>query len=116
MKRGDIFSVNLPSPPGGPGHEQVGPRPALIVHSDSTSSTSPTIIIIPFTGQLQALRFPHAILVEPSKENGLSKSSVLMVFQLRAIDKQRLLSKIGHLELDILTKVDAEIQSMLSLD
>ena len=87
----------------------------MIVHNDSTSSNLPVTSIIPFTTQLEALRFPHAIRVEPSDENGLSQISVLMVFQLRAIDKQRLLYKIGRLEEDILKKVDTEIRLMLSL-
>jgi mRNA interferase MazF len=87
----------------------------LIVHDDSTSSVLPVAIIIPFTAQLEALRFPHTIRVEPSNENGLSQISVLMVFQLRAIDKQRLIYKVGRLEEDILKKVDAEIRLMLAL-
>lgn len=115
MNRGDIMLVNLPTPPGGTGHEQIGPRPALIVHNDVTNKILPVIVIIPFTTQLGALRFPHAIRVEPSEENGLSQTSVLMVFQLRAIDKQRLLYKIGRLEEDILKKADAEIRLMLGL-
>ena len=115
MNRGDIMFVSLPSSPGGTGREQIGQRPALVVHDDSTSSVLPVIIIIPFTTQLEALRFPHAIRVEPSNENGLSQISVLMVFQLRAIDKQRLLYKIGRLEEDILRKVDAEIRLILGL-
>lgn len=114
MNRGDIMFVSLPPPPGG-GREQVGQRPALVVHDDSTCNILPVIIIIPFTTQLEALRFPHAIRVEPSGENGLTQISVLMVFQLRAIDKKRLLYKIGRLEEDILKKVDAEIRLMLGL-
>lgn len=114
MNRGDIMFVSLPTPRG-TGHEQVGQRPALIVHNDSTHSNLPVISIIPFTTQLEALRFPHAIRVEPSDENGLSQLSVLMVFQLRAIDKQRLLYKIGRLEEDILKSVDTEIRLMLNL-
>lgn len=114
MNRGDIMLVNLPAPHG-TGHEQVGQRPALVVHNDSTSSKLPVISIIPFTTRLEALRFPHAIRVEPSEQNGLSQISVLMVFQLRVIDKQRLLHKIGRLEEDVLKKVDAEIRLMLDL-
>jgi mRNA interferase MazF len=114
MNRGDIMLVSLPPPPGG-GHEQGGQRPALVVHDNSTSNILPVIIIIPFTTQLEALRFPHAIRVEPSEENGLTQISVLMVFQLRAIDKKRLLCKIGRLEKDILETVDAEIRQMLGL-
>jgi mRNA-degrading endonuclease toxin of MazEF toxin-antitoxin module len=44
MNRGDIMFVSLPPPPGGTGREQVGQRPALIVHDDSTSSILPLLL------------------------------------------------------------------------
>ena len=115
MARGNIVLVELPMPPGGAGREQMGLRPALIVHDDATSTSLPVIMIVPFTGQLNALRFPHTIRVEPSDENGLTQSSVLMIFQLRAIDQRRLRSRIGHLEEDLLEEVEAEICRMLGL-
>lgn len=115
MNRGDIMLVDLPTPPGGMGREEIGQRPALIVHDDATSNILPVIIVIPFTTHLGALRFPHTIQVEPSDENGLTQVSVLMVFQLRAIDRKRLLYKIGRLEGDLLKRVDAEIRCMLGL-
>ena len=77
MKRGDIFLVNLPQVTDGAGHEQVGTRPALIMHDDATSGTLSVVIIVPFTSNLKAKRFPHTIVVQPSKENGLSMPSVL---------------------------------------
>jgi len=81
MTRGDIVHVNLPQSVDGAGHEQVGTRPALIVHDDATSETLSVIMIVPFTSNLKAQRFPHAILVQPTKENGLTVLSVLLVFQ-----------------------------------
>jgi mRNA interferase MazF len=80
MKRGDIVLVNLPQAADGAGHEQVGTRPALIVHDDATSDTLSVVMIVPFTSNLNAQRFPHTILVQPSKANGLSMPSVLLVF------------------------------------
>ena len=114
MNRGDIIFVNLPIP-SGTGHEQTGSRPALIVHDNATNNILPVVMIIPFTTQLHALRYPHAIQIEPSQENGLDQTSVLMVFQLRAIDQQRLGNKIGCLEAELLTRVDVEIRSLLGL-
>lgn len=115
MKRGDIVLVNLPSPTGHTGHEQIGSRPALIVHNDVTCQTLSVIMIIPFTSQLSAQRFPHTIPVSPSPTNGLNQPSLLMVSQLRAIDKQRLAKTIGHLENHTMELVDAEIKSLLGL-
>jgi mRNA interferase MazF len=115
MKRGDIVLVNLPQTADGAGHEQVGMRPALIVHEDTTSETLSVIMIVPFTSNLKAGRFPHTILVEPTKENGLTTQSVLLVFQLRAIDKQRVTRTIGHLENDLIEKVNQEMKGLLGL-
>jgi mRNA interferase MazF len=115
MDRGDIVLVDLPRPAGAGGHEQVGKRPALIVHDDATSRTLSVIMIIPFTGKLSAQRFPHTILVQPSSTNGLSCQSVLLVFQLRAIDRQRIQGTIGHLDPQIMQSVDEEMKRLLGL-
>lgn len=115
MVRGDIVLVDLPHPASGTGHEQVGNRPALIVHNDATSSTLSVIMIVPFTGKLSAQRFPHTIPVQPSPANGLSCPSVLLVFQLRAIDRQRMLKTIGHLEAETMELVEAEMKRLLDL-
>jgi len=115
MTRGDIVLVNLPQTADGAGHEQAGTRPALIVHDDATSSTLSVVMIVPFTSNLKAQRFPHTILIQPSKENGLSIPSVLLIFQLRAIDKQRVTKTIGHLEDELMGKVNQEIRDLLGL-
>ena len=62
---------------------------------------------------LSALRFPFTVRIEPSEQNGLTKPTVAMVFQLRAIDRKRIIRKIGELELQYLALVDAEIWQML---
>ena len=115
MARGDVVLVNLPQPAGVAGHEQVGRRPALVVHDDATSPTLSVIMIIPFTSKLSAERFPHTILVNPSAENGLDVPSVLLVFQLRAIDRSRIGRTIGRLEPELMDQVNAEMRGMLGL-
>ncbi len=115
MVRGDIVLVDLPRPAGSAGREQVGNRPALVIHSDTTSRTLSVIMIVPFTSKLNAQRFPHTILVQPSPANGLSYPSVLLVFQLRAIDRRRIQKTIGHLEAETMKSVDAEIKRLLDL-
>jgi mRNA interferase MazF len=115
MKRGDIVLVNLPQTADGAGHEQVGTRPALIVHDDATNDTLSVIMIVPFTSNMKAQRFPHTIVVEPTEENGLTVQSVLLVFQLRAIDRQRVKKTIGHLENELIEKVNQEMKGLLGL-
>jgi len=115
MARGDILTVNLPTPSGGMGHEQVGNRPALVVQNDATDPHLPTAMIVPFTSKLAALRYPHTFRVDPSPQNGLAWSSVLLVFQLRAIDKNRLGNLIGCLEEHYLQQLEAEMRGLLGL-
>ena len=98
MPRGDIFMVDLPVPQGSSSHEQVGRRPAIVVQTSSSGANLPTTIVVPMTSNLRALRFPHTIRVECSPQNGLSMVSVLLVFQLRAIDNRRLQHRMGRLE------------------
>jgi mRNA interferase MazF len=115
MTRGDIVLVNLPQTADGAGHEQVGTRPALVVQDDPTSKTLSVIMIVLFTSNLKAQRFPHTILIQPSAQNGLSIPSVLMIFQLDAIDKTRVTKKIGRLEDELMTKVNDEMKDLLGL-
>ena len=116
MARGDVFLVELPPQPGAGGREQAGRRPAIAVQTDATSTSLPTLMIVPMTGQLTALRFPHTIRVEPSEANGLSQPSVLLVFQLRAVDRRRVLDRIGRLEQNYIAQLDAEMRRLLALE
>lgn len=115
MNRGDIVLVNLPQSADGAGHEQVGTRPALVVQNDAGEESLSVIMIVPFTSNLKTERFLHTILIKPSKENGLSVPSVLLVFQLRAIDKKRVTKKIGQLEDELMDKVNREMKKLLGL-
>lgn len=115
MTRGDVVLVNLPQAAGVAGHEQEGTRPALVVHSNVTGNTLSVVMIVPFTSNLRAQQFQHTILIQPSRENGLAMPSVLLVFQLRAIDRQRISKKIGHLDDGIMGKVNQALKDLLAL-
>lgn len=108
MARGDILLVRLPESDK---REEKGNRPAIAVQTNV--AISPMLMIVPVTSSLNALRFPFTVKLEPSQTNGLNLSSVAMVFQMRAIDRKRILKKIGSLEPEYLAKVDAEIWRML---
>lgn len=115
MARGDVLRVELPTPGPLGGREQAGVRPVVAVQADPPAAALPTVMIVPFTSQLSALRFPYTIKIEPSALNGLTQPSVLLVFQLRAIDRRRILTTIGRLEQVYLDQLDAEMQRLLSL-
>ena len=62
---------------------------------------------------MRALRFPFTVRVEPSLENGLTSASVVMVFQMRAIDKERILRKTGEVSESDMARIDSEMWRML---
>lgn len=115
MARGDVIIVDFPSPAGQSGREQIGTKPAVIVQSDEEAAKLQTNIIIPLTSNLSASRFPYTILVNPSAQNGLATQSVLLVHQLRAIDKRRISKKLGSLENNYFERLNDELKSLLSL-
>ncbi len=106
MKKGEVWLVNL----AGRGHEQSGARPAIIL----TGAVANTVVIVPCTSNIQALRFPYTLEIKPSKLNGLVTLSVALIFQLRAIDKARLLQRLGELDEKSLENLDNSIKSLLT--
>lgn len=95
MNHGDVFWVALPDRGG---HEQRGRRPALVWQDTETFPPVSTVLIIPFTSRLDALRFPATLRVEPTPNNGLAMTSVAMVFQLGACDLRRIGRQLGRLD------------------
>lgn len=73
----------------------------------------PMLVIAPITSSLAALRFSFSVRIEPTAENGLSVASVVMIFQMRAIDKTRIIRKIGQVSAEDLERIDTEIWGML---
>lgn len=108
MKKGELWLVEIPPTNG---HEQSGLRPVLVLSPVEAN----VVIIIPFTSNLSALRYPHTVEIHPSPSNGLNTTSVGLVFQMRAIDKKRLQRKIGELDTDTLKQIESMIKNILSL-
>ncbi len=108
MARGDVFLVSLPDSDQ---REERGNRPEIAVQTDIANT--PMLMIVPVTSSIGALRFSFTVKIEPSEQNGLTLPSVAMIFQMRAIDRKRIIRKIGALESEYLTQVDAEIWRML---
>ena len=112
MEIGDVYSVEMPSSDG---HEQAGPRPAIIVQTFRFEAQLPTVLVVPLTSQLAAQALPGTCLIQPDRENGLTLPSVALVFQLRAIDKMRLKYVMGRLNPTDLAMVRRQVEALLQL-
>ena len=108
MARGDVLLVSLPPSDR---REQSGRRPAVAVQTDQAGE--PMLIVAPVTSNLAALRFSFTVRVEPSPENRLTLPSIIMVFQMRAIDKARIIRRIGRVSNEDMERIDAEIWRIL---
>lgn len=102
VKRGEIYYADL-SPVVG--SEQGGVRPVLIVQNDMGNKHSPTVIAAAITSQREKSKLPTHIEV-PAKECGLSKNSIILLEQIRTIDKRRLKEKMGMLDQNSMTQVN----------
>lgn len=105
VKRGDIYYADL-SPVVG--SEQGGMRPVLIVQNDTGNRHSPTVIAAAITSQMGKARLPTHIELQ-AKTYGLSKDSVVLLEQIRTIDKKRLKERMGRVDESIMTRVDNAI-------
>ena len=111
VKRGDIYYADL-SPVVG--SEQGGLRPVLIVQNDVGNKYSPTVIAAAITSKLDKNKLPTHIDVHAEKV-GLSRDSVVLLEQIRTLDKQRLREKMGHLDPVMMQAVDAAISVSFGL-
>ena len=111
IKRGDIFYADL-SPVVG--SEQGGLRPVLIVQNDIGNRYSPTVIAAAITSRLGKTKLPTHIDIYDS-EVGLAKDSVILLEQIRTLDKKRLRERMGHLGEDVMSKVNSAISVSFGL-
>ena len=105
IKRGELYFANL-SPVVG--SEQGGTRPVLIVQNDVGNKYSPTVIVAAITSKLNKAKLPTHIELDASTY-GLEKDSVILLEQIRTIDKARLLQKIGNLDNQTLESVNKSL-------
>ena len=105
VKRGDIFYADL-SPVVG--SEQGGTRPVLIVQNDTGNRYSPTVIAAAITSQTGKARLPTHINIAGGSV-GLSKDSVILLEQIRTLDKRRLRERMGKVDGTVMQRVDAAI-------
>ena len=112
VKRGDIYYADL-SPVIG--SEQGGLRPVLIVQNDIGNRYSPTVIAAAITSRMSKAKLPTHIDIYAG-EVGLAKDSVILLEQVRTIDKRRLGEKMGHLDPATMTAVNNAITISLGLN
>ena len=105
IRRGDIYYADL-SPVVG--SEQGGLRPVLIVQNDVGNRYSPTVIAAAITSRMGKTKLPTHIDVV-GENAGLAKDSIILLEQIRTLDKKRLKEKMGHLDDDVMSKVNSAI-------
>lgn len=108
MKKGEVWIIAFPDSDG---HEQHGARPAILIADTPAGVAS----VIPCTANLHALRFPFTLRIDPSKKNGVDAPTIALLFQLRAVDRQRFVRKIGVLEQETIKKVNRLLKTFLEI-
>lgn len=112
VRRGDIFYADL-SPVVG--SEQGGIRPVLIIQNDMGNKYSPTVICAAITSQINKAKLPTHIEIS-AERYGLVKDSVILLEQIRTIDKKRLREKIGGTDKPLMLKVNRALAVSLGMD
>ena len=110
IHRRDIYYADLRPVVGS---EQGGVRPVLIIQNDIGNKHSPTVICAAITSQMNKAKLPTHVELDSSRY-ALVKDSVVLLEQLRTIDKKRLRDKVCHLDREILRKVERAL--LISLD
>ncbi len=111
IKRGDIYYADL-SPVVG--SEQGGLRPVLIVQNDIGNRYSPTVIAAAITSKISKTKLPTHIDVQ-GDDTGLAKDSIILLEQIRTLDKKRLKEKMGHLDEETMSSVNSAIEVSFGL-
>lgn len=111
MKRGDIYYADLRPVIGS---EQGGVRPVLIIQNDVGNKHSPTVICAAITSRMNKAKLPTHIELNASKYD-MVKDSVILLEQLRTIDKKRLKDRVCHLDQEIMKEVNLGLKVSLEL-
>ena len=111
VKRGEVYFADL-SPVIG--SEQGGMRPVLIIQNNGGNHYSPTVIVAAITAKIQKAKMPTHVEVSAEK-HGLERDSVVLLEQIRTIDKQRLKDKVTQLDYQLMQKVDEALEISVGL-
>ena len=111
IRRGDIYYANLTPVIGS---EQGGLRPILIIQNDIGNRHSPTVICAAITSKMNKAKLPTHVEIDAGRYD-IIKDSVILLEQLRTIDKKRLKDRVCHLDAEILCKVDRALAVSLDM-
>lgn len=112
IRRGDVYYADLRPVIGS---EQGGIRPVLIIQNDVGNKHSPTVICAAITSKMNKAKLPTHVELDAAACH-MVKDSVILLEQLRTIDKKRLKDKVCHLDASILEKIDEALKISLELD
>ena len=112
MRRGDIYYADLRPVVGS---EQGGIRPVLIIQNDTGNKHSPTVICAAIPSQIHKSKLPTHVELDACRYN-IVKDSVILLEQLRTIDKKRLKDKVCHLDNEIIDQVNHALSISLEMD
>ncbi len=112
IRRGDIYYADLRPVIGS---EQGGIRPVLIIQNDTGNRHSPTVICAAITSKMTKAKLPTHVKIDSERCN-IVKDSIILLEQLRTIDKKRLKDKVCHLDAEILKTVNEALLISLELD
>ncbi|MBS6397583.1 MAG: type II toxin-antitoxin system PemK/MazF family toxin [Clostridiales bacterium] len=112
IRRGDVYYADLRPVIGS---EQGGIRPVLIIQNDIGNKHSPTVICAAITSKMNKAKLPTHVELDAATYH-MVKDSVILLEQLRTIDKKRLKDKVCHLDASILKKIDSALKISLELD
>ena len=110
-KRGEVYLVAFDPTVG---HEIRKTRPALVVQNDVSNQYSPLTIVAAISSQFATPPHPREVVIEPS-ESGLPKASAVVVNQIRTVDRQRLIKRLGVLDSATMRRVDDALKISLGL-
>lgn len=112
IRRGDVYYADLRPVIGS---EQGGIRPVLIIQNDVGNRHSPTVICAAITSRMNKAKLPTHVELDAASHH-MVKDSVILLEQLRTIDKKRLKDKVCHLDSSTLEKIDYALKISLELD
>jgi len=111
-KRGDIYLVEFDPARGSEANQT---RPALIIQNDIGNQYRPVTIVAAITSRLSPVPYPVDVVITPTKANGLSLQSAIQLGQIRSMDRQRLMKRLGTADAATMRKVDNAIKISLGL-
>ena len=112
LERGEIYLVSFDPTLG---HEIKKTRPALIIQNDIGNRYSPVTIVAAITSTVPLVAHPVRVVIEPTNMNGLDTRSTILLDQIRTVDRQRLIKRLGEVDTDTLAKVDDALRISLAL-